>query len=109
MFKRTILDNMDSIFIISLIIIFIYKAVSIYINTPEGINPMNGELIQVSEMERDPVFGQIIQGNEPMIVHRYEAGDDIRPDLYEVYYFPEIITNDTKGHYEVYRTLGKDR
>lgn len=64
---------------------------------------------EVSELSVDPIFGQTLSGTNPQTVHWYEAGDDIRPNLYEVVYFPEVVTNGTQGHYEVYRTLGKDR
>lgn len=64
---------------------------------------------EVSELSVDPIFGQALNGTNPQTVHWYEAGDDIRPNLYEVVYFPEVVTNGTQGHYEVYRTLGKDR
>lgn len=62
-----------------------------------------------TELRVDPIFNQTISGSSPQTVHYYEAGDDIRPNLYEVVYFPEIITNGSQGHYEVYRTMGKDR
>lgn len=60
-------------------------------------------------ISEDPIYRKMLNGTDPQRVHFYEVGDDIRPDLHEVYYFPEIVTNGTQGHYEVYRTLGRDR
>lgn len=72
----------------------------------EGIKK---EIPNENIMNVDPIFGQTLSDTNPQTVHWYEAGDDIRPNLYEVVYFPEVVTNGTQGHYEVYRTLGKDR
>ncbi|TLQ49291.1 hypothetical protein FEZ33_01270 [Ruoffia tabacinasalis] len=61
---------------------------SIIIQIAYAIYLISNHLSQPSEPTHDPIYNQLIQGDQPMLVSQHKVGDDAVPEIHMEYYNP---------------------